>query len=272
MSSTIHDAGTQSGSGGTQAGEGTQAGAGTQQGDQGQEGSGIIGGAKSAVQGAASTAQQKASQLAAQGTDQLRTQIDSRTGEACRQTRAIADALRQTGDQARDQGNGTAASIVDMGARRADQLADYLDRTNGETLIRDIQQFGRERPWLAAGIGVAAGMAVGRMIKASTAHRSHGDIEGTSYGSGYGQGGGYGQGYGAGSGYPSGTEYGAGTGGTGGSAYGAGIGAGGEGAGVYGTGSLAGEGAASATAYGEPIYEQGTPGGDWRQGLRDEGV
>lgn len=143
------------------------------------------GGAKSAVQSAASTAQEKASQKASeltrQGSEKLKTQIDSRTGEACRQARSVADALRQSAEQTRSQGNSSAAGIVDMGAQRADQIAEYLERTNGETLMRDAQHFSRQRPWLMAGVGVAAGMAVGRMIKAASAARRQSEGGGNGY-------------------------------------------------------------------------------------------
>jgi ElaB/YqjD/DUF883 family membrane-anchored ribosome-binding protein len=127
--------------------------------------------AASTVQDAASTTQEKAMELRSRGADQLREQLDTRTTDAGRQAQEVAQALRESGEQLRSGGKAQAAGITDMAAQRAEELGKYLERVDGNELLGDAERFARQRPWLLAGIGLVAGIAASRMMKASSERR-----------------------------------------------------------------------------------------------------
>ena len=127
--------------------------------------------AASTAQDAASTTQEKAMELRSRGADQLREQLDTRTTDAGRQAQEVAQALRQSGEQLRSGGKAQAAGITDMAAQRAEELGKYLERVDGNELLGDAERFARQRPWLLAGIGLVAGIAASRMMKASSERR-----------------------------------------------------------------------------------------------------
>jgi hypothetical protein len=127
--------------------------------------------AASTVQDAASATQDKAMELRSRGGEQLRQQLDTRTTDAGREARSVAQALRQSGDSLRGEGKTQAASVTTGAADRVEQLAQYLERVDGDELLRDAEQFARRRPWLIAGMSLVAGLVASRMMKASSERR-----------------------------------------------------------------------------------------------------
>lgn len=113
----------------------------------------------------------KAMELRSRGADQVRQQLDTRTTDVGRQARTMAQALRRSGENLRSEGNGQAASVTDGAAERVERLGEYLERIDGDQLLRDAEQFARRRPWLLAGVGLVAGLAASRMLKASSEQR-----------------------------------------------------------------------------------------------------
>jgi ElaB/YqjD/DUF883 family membrane-anchored ribosome-binding protein len=133
---------------------------------------GLVGQATSQVQDAAATAQEKAGELKEQGRSKLSDTLDERTTQAGGQARQMAQALRKSGGQLREQGeSGQAVSVAEGAADRIERLGGYLEQVNGDELLRDVEDFARRRPWLVAGIGLAAGMAASRFLKASSERR-----------------------------------------------------------------------------------------------------
>lgn len=127
--------------------------------------------ASSTVQQAASATQEKAVELRSRSADQVRQQLDTRTTDVGRQAKSVAEALRQSGESLRGQGKGQAASVTDTTADRVEQLGQYLERVDGDQLLRDAERFARQRPWLLAGIGLIGGIVASRMMKASSERR-----------------------------------------------------------------------------------------------------
>jgi hypothetical protein len=127
--------------------------------------------AASTVQQAASATQEKAVELRSRSADQVRQQLDTRTTDVGRQARSVAQALRRSGENLRGEGNAQAAGVTDIAAERVDQLGRYLERIDGDQLLRDAERFARQRPWLLAGIGLLGGMVASRMMKASSERR-----------------------------------------------------------------------------------------------------
>jgi ElaB/YqjD/DUF883 family membrane-anchored ribosome-binding protein len=136
----------------------------------GQEG--LVGQASAQVQEAASTAQDKAVELKEQGKSKLGETLDQRTNEAGSQARKMAHALRRSGEQLSNEGGSPQAAGLTKGAAdRIERLGSYLERTSGDELVHDMEAFARRRPWVVAGIGLVAGLAASRFLKASSERR-----------------------------------------------------------------------------------------------------
>jgi len=139
---------------------------------------GLVGQASTQVQEAASTAQEKAVELKEQGKSKLGETLDQRTNEAGVQARKMAQALRRSGEQLSNEGNGQqAAELAEGAADRIERLGGYLERTSGTELVRDVEDFARRRPWMVAGMGMVAGLAASRFLKASAERRYGGSAQ-----------------------------------------------------------------------------------------------
>lgn len=135
--------------------------------------------ASAKVQDAASVAQEKASELREQGSARLRDQFDQRSSQAGSQVRSLAEALRRGGNDLSNEGNSNAAQLTGQAADRIERLGNYLEQKRGDELMHDIETFARRRPWLLAGLGMLAGVAAARFMKASSEQR-YGDYRRSS--------------------------------------------------------------------------------------------
>jgi ElaB/YqjD/DUF883 family membrane-anchored ribosome-binding protein len=134
------------------------------------------------VQDAASAAQDRAADLKETGTSRLSEQLDQRTTQVGSQARTLAQSLRKSGDDLRQEGNTGAAGAAERAAERVERLGGYLEEKRGDEIVHDVEAFARRRPWALAGLGLVAGMAVARFVKASSEKRYAGPV-GESYGS-----------------------------------------------------------------------------------------
>jgi hypothetical protein len=151
----------------------------TQATDQAAGQQGLTDQASEKVQDAAAAAQEKASDLRRQGSARLRDQFDQRSSQAGSQVRSLADALRRSGNDLQSEGNTSGARLAGQAADRAEQLGSYLEQKRGDELMGDIETFARRRPWMLAALGMLAGVAAARFMKASSEQR-YGDYRGTS--------------------------------------------------------------------------------------------
>ena len=151
--------------------------------DTGREG--LLGRTGLQLEDAAATAQQKASELTEQGRSKLGETLDERTTQAGGQARQMAQALRRSGAQLREQGEGQqVAGLTEGAADRIERLGGYLERTSGDEFLRDAEDFARQRPWMVAGLGLMVGLAASRFLKASSERRyesSQGNRHGRPY-------------------------------------------------------------------------------------------
>lgn len=143
----------------------------TQATDEAGQQEGLASEASAKVQDAASVAQEKASELREQGSMRLRDQFDQRSSQAGSQTRSLAEALRRSGNDLGSEGNSNAAQLTAQVADRIERLGSYLEQKSGDELMREIEAFARRRPWMLAGLGMLAGVAAARFMKASSEQR-----------------------------------------------------------------------------------------------------
>lgn len=147
------------------------------------------GGTESTVAGKAqevtSQAQEKAEELKRMAGSRVREQVDGRSTQAGEQMSSVAAALRKTGQQLRGEGNDTPAKYVEQAGERIERLGSYLTRVDSDQVLRDVEDFGRRRPWAVALAGGAAGLLAARFLKASSRRRyedSSGSGDGTRRG------------------------------------------------------------------------------------------
>jgi ElaB/YqjD/DUF883 family membrane-anchored ribosome-binding protein len=132
---------------------------------------GLASQASAKVEDAASLAQEKASELRKQGSARLRDQFDERSSKAGSHVRSLAAALRRSGNDLSNEGHG-ASQLITQAADRIERVGSYLEQKSGDELMRDVERFARRRPWMLAGLGMLAGVAAARFVKASSEQRN----------------------------------------------------------------------------------------------------
>jgi hypothetical protein len=131
-------------------------------------------GPSSAGDAADSKAQQakdKAQEAAGQARRGVRDQVDTRSTDAGERVHGMAGDVRTVADELRKQGKDQPAKLAEQAASRAESLGDYLKRSDGDTILSDIEDFGRRQPWVVVAGGLALGFAASRFLKASSSRR-----------------------------------------------------------------------------------------------------
>jgi hypothetical protein len=124
-----------------------------------------------AADGVVEQAREQAQSAAAQARARTREQVDRRSAELGTRASGVAADLRSVAEHLRSQGKSGPAGLVEQAADRVAGAGDYLQRTDGERLLHDVESLGRRRPWTAIAGGLAAGVAASRLLKASSADR-----------------------------------------------------------------------------------------------------
>jgi hypothetical protein len=113
------------------------------------------------------TVRESSTQLNTTARDWMKQEADQRTSAIASQARTIAGAMRQTSSRLDDEGQPQAARVTETVAERVDRVASYLEETDGERLMSDVQDLARRNPWAFAAAGLVAGFAASRFMKAS---------------------------------------------------------------------------------------------------------
>jgi hypothetical protein len=122
-------------------------------------------------EGIASQAQDKAKEAAGEARGRVRQEVDRRSTEIGGRVGSSAGDARSVAEELRKQGKDTPARYVEQAADRAERLGSYLERSDGERIVRDVEDFARRNPWAVAAGGLALGFAASRMLKASSSER-----------------------------------------------------------------------------------------------------
>jgi hypothetical protein len=75
------------------------------------------------------------------------------------------------GEELRRQGKEGPAKLADQAADRADRLGSYLQDSDADRILRDVEDFGRRQPWAVVAGGLALGFLASRFLKASSRDR-----------------------------------------------------------------------------------------------------
>jgi hypothetical protein len=125
----------------------------------------------STAQQAKDKAQETAHQAAGEAKGRVRDQVDQRSTDAGQRVSGVAQDVRSVGEELRKQGKDQPAKLAEQAAQRAESLGDYLQRSDGETILGDLEDFGRRQPWAVIAGGVVLGLAASRFLKASSDRR-----------------------------------------------------------------------------------------------------
>jgi hypothetical protein len=119
----------------------------------------------------AGQARDQAQQAASQARDQIRTQVDQRSTQAGRQVNQQAGDIRTVGEELRKQGKDGPAKLADQAAERAERFGSYLEQSDADRMLGDVEDFARRRPWAVMAGGIALGVVASRFLKASQRDR-----------------------------------------------------------------------------------------------------
>jgi ElaB/YqjD/DUF883 family membrane-anchored ribosome-binding protein len=85
---------------------------------------------------------------------------------------SVAQAVRQSTQQLRDNKHEVIAGYVEQAVDRVERIADQLKHKDVNELVRDAQQFARRNPAVFVGAAFGAGIVAARFLKSS--HRDSG--------------------------------------------------------------------------------------------------
>ena len=119
----------------------------------------------------AGQAQDKARESAGQARGRISQEVDRRSTRAGEQVSSNASDARSVADELRKQGKDGPARYVEQAADRAERLGGYLQESDGDRILRDVEDFARRNPWAVAAGGLLVGVAASRMLKASSGDR-----------------------------------------------------------------------------------------------------
>jgi hypothetical protein len=101
----------------------------------------------------------------------LAKETQKRAADIADQLGSAGKAVSEASTKLREEGNTQAAEITDRIASKMDSVANYLDRTEPDELLRDLEDFGRKQTAVLIAGGLLLGLAGSRFLKASSARR-----------------------------------------------------------------------------------------------------
>jgi ElaB/YqjD/DUF883 family membrane-anchored ribosome-binding protein len=119
----------------------------------------------------AGQAQEKAQDAHQEARKRLREQVDQRSTQAGDQIRGTAEDVRSVAMELRSQGKDTPARYAEQAADRVERAGDWLRDSDGDRILRDVEDFARRNPWAVVAGGLALGFAASRLLKASSGER-----------------------------------------------------------------------------------------------------
>ena len=104
-------------------------------------------------------------------------QIDRRSTDLGATVGEHVTNLRTMGDTLRSQGQAATADLIEMAATRLDGLSTYLQETDGDRIVHDVETAARNQPMVTATVGLVGGLLAARLLKASASarYRSYGN-------------------------------------------------------------------------------------------------
>jgi hypothetical protein len=123
--------------------------------------------AKDKAHEAAASVKDQASDLKDKAAARAEDALSDQKEMAANQLGGITDALHQTTQSLRDNGQEPVANAVDQVAGQVERLNNYLQNRTVSDLLSDAERFARREPGLFLGAAALIGIAAGRFVRAS---------------------------------------------------------------------------------------------------------
>jgi len=130
--------------------------------------------AQEKLQDATGQAREKAQEGAERARQGLRGQVDQRSTQAGQQVRSQSDDIRTVAQQLREQGKEGPAKLAEQAADRTQRVGSWLEESDGDQILGEVEDFARRNPWAVALGGLALGFAASRVLRASSTERYQG--------------------------------------------------------------------------------------------------
>lgn len=173
---------------------------------------------REAVGSVIAPAQQKTGEIISQVQQQAVSRLDQQKDHAAGGLSAVAESLRETGQQLRDKDQGVvaqyASQYTEAAAGQVEKVSGYLQGRDVNQLISEVEDFARREPAIFVAGAFLLGLASARFLRVPAASaNTSGALASPSSGSGNAYGSAYNSsGYGSSSGYDSSSGYGSSSG------------------------------------------------------------
>ena len=114
----------------------------------------------------------------------LKEQVDQRSTQAGQQVNTVADDVRTVAGELRNQGKDKPAQYAEQAAERVQSVGQWLERSDGDQILNDVEGFARRKPWAVAAGGLVLGLAASRFLKASSSERYRASVSNGSVSNG----------------------------------------------------------------------------------------
>ena len=114
----------------------------------------------------ASELRSDARQLGSTAANRVHSEIDSRKGKAADQAHSVSSAIDRAAGELDDGSPEWLRSAFRQGAQQVQRFADAIEQKDSRELMREVQDFARERPGTFLAACAAAGFAAARIFKA----------------------------------------------------------------------------------------------------------
>lgn len=118
--------------------------------------------------GVVDQAKQTLSNVAGRAGEEVTTRLESGKGRAAEGIGSLAQALRQTSQQLRDQNQTGVTQYLDMAADQVEQFSGYLQSRDVGQIIDQVEDIARRQPALFLGAAFALGVVGARFLKSSS--------------------------------------------------------------------------------------------------------
>ncbi|MCW2924123.1 MAG: hypothetical protein JWM98_1527 [Thermoleophilia bacterium] len=109
--------------------------------------------------------------IGSQVSERVRDQADQHSTAIGGHVSKIAEVLQDASSSLRTSGEDAPAKAVDTITEHAENIGSYLSNVDGETLLHDLEDAARRRPWATAATLFGVGFAVSRVLGASSRSR-----------------------------------------------------------------------------------------------------
>ena len=129
--------------------------------------------------------QEKTGQAFSQARQQVTSRLDSQMDRAAEGLMHTAHAIRQTGQQLRQQNQaGAVANYTDQAAEKVEHFASYLEEHDTNDILRETERLARQKPVAFLASAFALGLAAARFFRSSPSQMNGGQYGSDPYRSG----------------------------------------------------------------------------------------